>query len=114
MYNEIDMNLTLTIIISLLASVIGGIISGLFVMRKFNYDAKRLYARQMYDDFSVMSTLTFANARDYLESLGYEVGDIEAYKPSTNLKENLAVLNRIRNEHRKFDYRRLEAYETQN
>jgi len=107
------MNLTLTIIISLVASVIGGVISGLFVMRKFTYDAKRLYARQMYDDFNVMSTLTFANARDYLESLGYEVTGIEAYKPSTNLKENLAVVNRVRSEHRKFDYRRLEAYETQ-
>lgn len=103
----------LTIIISLIASVIGGVISGLFVMRKFTHDAKRLYARQMYEDFNTMSTLTFMNARDYLESLGYEVGGIEAYKPSTNLTENLAVVNRIRNEHRKFDYRRLEAYEIQ-
>ena len=107
------MNLTLTIIIGLVASIVGGVISGLFVMRKFMHDTKRLYARQMRDDFSIMLTLTFANARDYLESLGYEVRGIKAYEPSTNLKENLAVLNRIRNEHRKFDYRRLEAYETQ-
>lgn len=98
---------------SLVASIIGGAISGLFVMRKVTHDAKRLYARQMRDDFNTMLTLVFFSARDYLKSLGYEVGGMEAFEPSTKLKENLAMVGRVRDECLKYPQRRLEAYETE-
>lgn len=107
------MNLILTLIISLVASVIGGTFSGLFVMRKVTHDAKRLYARQIQDDFSEMSSMAFVSARGFLSSLGYEVEGLEAYKPSTKLKENLAIVNRIQDEHRKYYEKKLESYETQ-
>ena len=107
------MNLILTLIISLVASVIGGAFSGLFVMRKVTHDAKRLYARQIQDDFSDMSSMAFVSAREFLSSLGYEVEGLEAYKPSTKLKENLAIVNRIQDEYRKYYERKFEAYETQ-
>jgi len=106
------MNLTWTIIISLVASIIGGAISGLFVMRKVTHDAKRLYARQMRDDFYTMATLVFFSARDYLKSLGYEVEGLEAFEPGTKLKENLAMVGRVRDECQKYPQRKLEAYET--
>lgn len=107
------MDVISTIIISLVTGVVSGIISGVFVMRKSTHDAKRVYAKQMHNDFDTMSSLAFSNARLYLESLGYKVDGIEAYKPSTRLKENLAAINRVRNKNQIFDYRRLETYQTQ-
>lgn len=106
------MNLTWTILIGLVASIIGGAVSGLFVMRKVTHDAKRLYARQMRDDFYTMATLVFFSARDYLKSLGYEVEGLEAFEPGTKLKENLAMVGRVRDECQKYPQRKLEAYET--
>jgi len=113
MYNAIDMNWTFTIIISLVASIIGGVISGLVVMRKFAHDAKRVYARQIHGDFDDMSAMMFMSAREYLSSLGYEAEGLNAYKPSTKLKENLAIVNKIQDEYQKFYERKLDAYETQ-
>jgi hypothetical protein len=96
------MSILWTIIIGLGASIIGGVISslliGLLMMRKTTHENKRLYARQMSEDFELMSTLLLSDARDYLESLGYDVKGMELYKPNEHVEENQAIVNRIRKE----------------
>ncbi|GAH68748.1 unnamed protein product, partial [marine sediment metagenome] len=62
------MNLTWTIVIGLGASIVGGVISGLLLIRKVVHENKRLHARQMSEDFELMSTLLLLSARSYLES----------------------------------------------
>jgi hypothetical protein len=102
-----------TIIISLLASIIGGIISGLFVMRKITHENKRLYARQINEDFDLMSTLLVAFATSYLKSLGYDTKGMESYTHGTNVKENQVSVNRIRKEFERDDKKKLYRYNVQ-
>lgn len=68
------MNLTWAFIISLLASLVGGVLSGLLVLRKTNYDLKRLYANQIYDDYRYMYGLIFLEIFIRLESFGCQGG----------------------------------------
>ena len=107
------MSLTWTIIISLVTSIIGGVISGLLMIRKSTHDNKRLYAKQMREDFDLMSTLLFTSARDFLESLGYECKGMDAYKPDEHVKENLFVVNRVRKELDRDEKRKLYKYDAQ-
>lgn len=48
------MSLTWAIVISLVASIVGGIYAGLLVMRKITHDNKRSYANQIWDDFLML------------------------------------------------------------
>lgn len=96
-----------TIIIGLAAGIVAGIYSGLFVARKISHDNKRLYARQINEDFSLVSTLIFISATSYLESFGYNVQDFDSSQPSMEVKANQAVVNRIRKEYERDGERRL-------
>jgi len=108
-----DMNLIWTIVISLVAGIIGGVISGLLLIRKNTHENKRLYARQMSEDFELMSTLLFTFARSYLESLGYDVKGTELYKPGTHVEENQIIVNRIRKEFDRDEKRKTYRYDAQ-
>ena len=107
------MSLVWTIIIGLGASLVGGIISGLLVMRKITHETKRLYARQISDDFGLMSMLLFVSARSYLESFGYNFQDFDAYQPKMEVKANQALVNQIRKEYERDREGRLSKYDTQ-
>ena len=68
------------IVVSLLASIVGGMISGILVLRKNTHDNKRVYANQMYDDFKLMCEIMLIGARDYITSLGYNESAIKPLK----------------------------------
>lgn len=106
------MNVLWTIIIGLGASVIGGLISGILVMRKITHDTKRQYARQIAKDFELMSVLFFMNARDYLESLDFNVKEFNANQPEMDESTNQEIVNRVRKEHESGGYeKRLEKFD---
>lgn len=105
---EIVMNLVWTILIGLGASIVGGVISGILVTRKITHDAKRLYARQIAEDYELMSTLLLFNARSYLESLDYDVKDLNVGE-----KANQEIVNRVRREYASVYEKRLVKYELQ-
>lgn len=92
------MNLTSNIVVGLLASIVGGVISGILIIRKITHDTKRQYARQISSDFSLMSMLLFMSARSYLESLGYSDQGFDAYQPDMDEKAMQLVVKQIRNE----------------
>lgn len=65
------MSMALTIVIALVASIIGGILAGLFVTRKISYDNKRMYANQtFYGDVKSMYIMTRKFTFQYLQFLG--------------------------------------------
>lgn len=107
------MSLAWTIVISLGASIVGGLISGLLVMRKITHDTKRLYARQISEGFKFMSMLLFISATSYLESLEYDVKEFDSYQPDMSEKANQVIVNRIRKEYEREYDRRLLRYDTQ-
>lgn len=92
------MDLTSNIVVGLVASIAGGVISGILVMRKITHDTKRQYTRQISSDFSLMFMLLFVSGRSYLESLGYSNQGFDAYQPDMNEKAMQVVVKRIRNE----------------
>lgn len=91
------MNVGWTIFLSFAASIIGGILSGLFVMRKISHDNKRLYAHQVFDDFKFMYIDLFYSVLIDLRSLGYEDDiTIPTGPESTDLQETRSLLTGIR------------------
>lgn len=67
MSNEV--NLIWTVIISLIASVLGGIISGWLVLKKSRYDLKRTYAGQMYLDFVLLANEIFLHIYNHIHAI---------------------------------------------
>ena len=75
----VAMNVLWTILIGLGASIVGGIISGIFVMRKITHDNKRLYANQaFYLDFIGRYRATLRYVLQYLDFLGCETNEIKS------------------------------------
>lgn len=89
------MNLELTIIISLVASIVGGIISGGLVMRKNAHDNKRVYATQMYTDFKLMCEILLFAAQDYIRSLGYKKEEIKSLQYGVSVKSSQSLSKSI-------------------
>ena len=67
MSNEV--NLIWTVVISLIASVLGGIISGWLVLKKSRYDLKRTYAGQMYLDFVLLANEIFLHIHNHIDAI---------------------------------------------
>ncbi len=73
------MNIVWAIVIGLVASIIGGILSGLFVVRKMTYDNKRLYANQaFYLDFTGKYRGALRYMLQYLDFLGCETNELKS------------------------------------
>ncbi len=105
------MSLLWIIIIGLGASIIGGLISGRLVIRKVTHDTKRLYARQIKEDFEIMSILLFMSARSFLELIGYHIKDFDANQPKMIEKVNQTIVNQVRKEYQREYERRLLKYD---
>jgi hypothetical protein len=74
-----EMNILWSILIGLTASVVGGVLSGLFVMRKMTHDNKRLCVNEEFAvDFYVRYVATMRSIVRYLGSLGYETSEIKS------------------------------------
>lgn len=73
------MNIVWATVIGLVASIVGGILSGLFVMRKMTHDNKRLYANQaFYNDFNARFRGTLHYVLQYLDFLGCKTNEIKS------------------------------------
>ena len=80
-------------------------------MRKITRDTKRLYARQINEDFKWMSIFLFMSATSYLESLEYDVKDFDSSQPEMDEKANHVIVNRVRKEYERERERRLSRFE---
>jgi len=83
------------IIVSLLASIIGGIISGFLVIHKNTRDNKRVYANQMYDDFKLMCEIFLIGVQDYITSLGYNKDAMKPLKYGISTKSCQSLLEKV-------------------
>jgi hypothetical protein len=73
------MNIVWATVIGLVASIVGGILSGLFVVRKMTHDNRRLYANQeFYYDFNARYRGTLRHILQYLDFLGCEIDEIKS------------------------------------
>jgi len=73
------MNIVWAIVIGLVASIVGGILSGLFVVRKMTHDNKRLYANQaFYLDFTGKYRGALRYMLQYLDFLGCETNELKS------------------------------------
>ncbi len=89
------MNIVWAIVIGLVASIVGGILSGLFVVRKMTHDNKRSYARQPFY-FEIIGR--YRTIREYMLQYLYYLGCIAGeigIEPDEDLKDFGARLNRI-------------------
>ena len=67
-----------TLVIGLVASIVGGIIAGLLVVRVITYNNKRFCANQIYEDFEFMYQMFCHHTFNHLKSLGYSRNDISS------------------------------------
>lgn len=89
------MNIIWAIVIGLVASIVGGILSGLFVVRKMTHDNRRSYARQpFYFEIRGRCGAIRECMLQYLYHLGCIAGEI-GIEPDEDFKEYYAKLNRI-------------------
>ena len=73
------MDIVWAIVIGLAASIVGGILSGLFVVRKMAHDNKRLYANQaFYLDFTSKYRAALRYMLRYLDFLGCETNEFKS------------------------------------
>jgi len=86
-----EMNIVWATVISLVASIIGGILSGLFIMRKMTHDNKRVYANQVfYHDFIGKYRGTLHYVLQYLDFLGCETNEIKSLANMIDTNTKLA------------------------
>jgi len=90
------MNVTWTIVISLVASIIGGIFSGLIITRKIAHDNKRLSANQIYEDYKWMYGAVFLSLFEDLESLGFKGNNIIPLGADVDGSVTKNLLNNLR------------------
>ena len=73
------MNIVWAAVTGLAASIVGGILSGLFVIRKMTHDNKRVYANQaFYYDFIGKYRGTLHYVLQYLDFLGCKTNEIKS------------------------------------
>ncbi|MBA7667627.1 hypothetical protein ES703_75723 [subsurface metagenome] len=85
-----EMNIVWALVIGLVASIVGGILSGLFVMRKMTHDNKRLYANQaFYHDFTSRYKVTLHHVLQCLDFLGCEINEIKSLANMINMNTKL-------------------------
>ena len=70
------------ILISLLTSIIGGLLAGWLVIRKTEYNLKRAHAKQIYVDFLLLSDQIFLSLYNHIYIIDNEV--LSSVRPSLN------------------------------
>lgn len=70
------MNIAWAVVIGLFASIIGGLYSGLLILRKNQHDTKRLYAKQMHNDLKLICVDTLNRYWNYIHEIDNEVVDV--------------------------------------
>jgi len=60
----------------LFASIIGGLYSGLLILRKNQHDTKRLYAKQMHNDLRLICVDTLNRYWNYIHAIDNKVVDV--------------------------------------